>query len=51
MDQKTKAIIALILLGIVDTVIPFPILCVILVYVLFKKPPWFKHLVDEIYIE
>ena len=48
-NTKSKCLIALILLGIVDTVIPVPILVVILLYVLFQKPPWFMDLVQEIY--
>jgi hypothetical protein len=46
---KSKCLIALVLLGIVDAVIPVPILAVILLYVLFQRPPWFKDLVLEIY--
>ena len=49
LNTKSKCLIALILLGIVDTVIPVPILVVILLYVLFQRPPWFKDLVQEIY--
>jgi len=51
LKTKSKCLIALILLGIVDTVIPVPILVVILLYVLSQKPPWFKELVQEIYAE
>ena len=49
LKTKTKCLIALILLGIVDTVIPVPILVIVLIYVLSQKPPWFKDLVQEIY--
>ena len=49
LKTKTKCLIALILLGIVDAVIPVPILVVILLYVLSQRPPWFKDLVQEIY--
>ena len=51
LKTKSKCLIALILLGIVDTVLPVPILVVILLYVLTQKPPWFKELVREIYAE
>ena len=49
LKTKSKCLIALILLGVVDAVIPVPILVVILLYVLFQRPPWFKDLVQEIY--
>ena len=49
LKTKSKCLIALILLGVVDAVIPVPILVVILICVLFQRPPWFKNLVQEIY--
>ena len=49
MNIKTKAIFALILLGIVDAVIPLPIIGLILIYVILQKPPWFLDFVKEIY--
>jgi hypothetical protein len=49
MRPRTKIFAVLILLSIVDTVIPFPILGVILIGVFFNKPPWFENLVREIY--
>jgi hypothetical protein len=49
MKTTTKTIIALICLGLVDIVIPVPILGLILIYVVLQKPPWFRDMVDEIY--
>ena len=49
MKITTKIIIQLIFLGIVDIVIPIPILGIILIYVVLQKPPWFKDVVNEIY--
>jgi hypothetical protein len=49
MTTKTKTLISLLLLCLVDTVIPFPIIGVILIYVLLQRPPWFKNVVAEIY--
>ncbi|MBE9544723.1 MAG: hypothetical protein IMF02_09550 [Proteobacteria bacterium] len=49
MSSKTKVLFFLIILGIVDAVIPIPIIGVILIYVVFQKPPWFADLVSEIY--
>jgi hypothetical protein len=49
MSIQTKTLIFLIILGLVDMVIPVPILGLILVYVVTQKPPWFADLVGEIY--
>lgn len=49
MDIKSKTLIFLVTLCLVDMVIPLPILGGILLYVLFGKPPWFRELVDKIY--
>jgi hypothetical protein len=39
----------LITLAIVDMVIPVPIIALILMYVLLRKPSWFKKSVLELY--
>jgi len=49
MNIRTKSIFVLILLGIVDVVIPIPIIGLMLIYVIIQKPPWFIDLVKEIY--
>ena len=49
MTTKTKCLITLILLSLVDAVIPFPIIGVIFIYVLLQRPPWFKNVAVEIY--
>jgi hypothetical protein len=49
MSTKSKTLIFLIILGIIDMVIPIPITGVFLIYVVFQKPPWFTDLVNEIY--
>ena len=49
MTIKTKCLITLILLATVDTVIPLPIIGVLLIYVLLQRPSWFKNVVAEIY--
>jgi hypothetical protein len=49
MSIKTKSLIFLVILGIIDMVIPIPILGVILIYVVLQRPPWFRNLVQEIY--
>ncbi|MFZ0451712.1 MAG: hypothetical protein WAL98_20940 [Desulfatiglandaceae bacterium] len=49
MGIKSKCLIFLILMGIVDVVIPVPIIGIFLIYVLFQRPPWFFEMVKEIY--
>ena len=49
MKTKTKILIHLILLAIFDLIIPLPITAVILIYVLFNRPVWFKKYVKDIY--
>jgi len=49
MNIKTKSIIVLIILGLVDAMIPIPIIGLILIYVIIQKSPWFLGLVQEIY--
>jgi len=39
----------LILFAIVDIVIPVPILALVLGWVLWKRPPWFREWVREVY--
>lgn len=49
MNEKTKTLSYLIPLAIIDAVIPLPIVGLLLVYVIFAKPPWFIELIDRIY--
>ena len=49
MNIRTKSIFVLILLGMVDAVIPVPIIGLILIYVIVQKPSWFLDLTQEIY--
>jgi hypothetical protein len=49
MKAKTKILLMLIGLGIVDTVIPVPILAIILITVVLQRPAWFTDMVRDIY--
>jgi len=49
MNIKTKMLLFLILLGIVDMVIPIPIIGLILIYVIIEKPAWFMDAAIKIY--
>ncbi|MGM0427029.1 MAG: hypothetical protein ACQEQ7_07315 [Thermodesulfobacteriota bacterium] len=47
--MKTKILIFLIILGIMDMVIPVPFTALLLIYVLLERPAWFRNLVRDIY--
>jgi hypothetical protein len=49
MTLKTQILIGLVAIGFIDTIIPLPITALVLVYVLFQKPAWFRRGVDDIY--
>lgn len=50
MNKRAQILLLLIVLGVVDAVIPFfPILALLLGYVLMEKPVWFLRWVEEIY--
>lgn len=49
MTPKAKCLVGLIALGVVDAMIPLPIIGLILVYVLLQRPPWFREMVREVY--
>lgn len=49
MSIQSKTILILIISGIIDVVIPIPILAVVLIYVATSKPLWFADVVTDIY--
>jgi hypothetical protein len=50
MSKKNKKVLTLlIVIAIFDTLIPIPILGIILIYVAIEKPAWFKNVVTEVY--
>jgi hypothetical protein len=49
MTLKTRSLIGLVVLSIVDAVIPIPIVGLILIFIIIRKPPWFQRLVHELY--
>ena len=50
MANKIQLLIALIVLCVVDAVVPlFPVLGLVLIYVVLAKPPWFLETVQDIY--
>jgi hypothetical protein len=50
MTTKTQLLLSVIALGIIDAIIPFfPVLALVLVYVVLERPPWFLDWVREIY--
>ena len=49
MKTNTKIITYLFILALLDMVIPIPFTTLILIYVVFEKPAWFRNLVTDIY--
>ena len=49
MSMKTKILLALLLLAVLDTIIPVPFTAILLIYVLLEKPAWFYDLVRKVY--
>ena len=49
MTTKTKTLIALIILAVVDTVIPIPLTALIVIYAIMQKPPWVTGVIRGIY--
>jgi hypothetical protein len=49
MATKTKTLLSLVGLGLVDLVIPVPILALILIHVVLNRPPWFIDRVRDLY--
>ena len=49
MNIRNKIILILILLGLIDILVPIPIIGLILIYVVIQKPLWFQDLVKDIY--
>lgn len=47
--MKTKLLIGLIILGVMDTVIPIPFTALLMIYVLLERPLWFRNLVTAVY--
>lgn len=48
MKAKLKLIVGFILLETID-IVPFPITTMVAIYIVWKKPLWFKNLVMELY--
>ena len=49
MKTKTKILVYLSILALLDMIIPIPFTSLMLIYVVLEKPEWFKNLVTEIY--
>ncbi len=49
MNYRTKVLVRLISLSILDAVIPVPVIGLFLLYVTIMRPPWFSDLVAQIY--
>ena len=47
--MKTKILVSLIILALLDMVIPIPFTALLLIYVVMAKPLWFQNLVAGVY--
>ncbi len=49
MSFRNQCILGLILFAVIDAIIPIPFAEIILLYVIMKKPAWFREIVDRVY--
>lgn len=47
--MRGRLVFYLLLLAIVDVVVPVPMLALILLYVVWQRPPWFAGLFRQVY--
>lgn len=47
--MRTNVLAWLVALAVVDAVIPVPILALVLIWVVLKRPAWFADLVRKVY--
>ena len=51
MSVRNQYILGLILFAVIDAIIPIPFAEITLIYVLIKRPNWFREMVDRVYSE
>ncbi len=51
MKPRNKLIVWLIVLGLVDVVVPVPVLAATGIYIAATRPPWFRRLVSDLYAD
>lgn len=49
MSPRTKVIIWLSVIGVIDVIVPVPVAAVVGVYIVATRPPWFRELVEKLY--
>ena len=49
MKQNTKILFILVAMAIFDVITPIPIAVLMLIYVFYQRPAWFKEAVDDVY--
>lgn len=49
MKTRTKIMVYLSILALLDMIIPIPFTTLMLLYVVLERPAWFENLVTEIY--
>lgn len=51
MTTKTKALIALGVLAVLDTVIPVPVTALIVIYAILQRPPWVTDFIHDVHFD
>ena len=46
---RNQCILGLILFAVIDAIIPIPFAEIILLYILIKRPNWFREMIDRVY--
>ena len=49
MSKKTKLLIGVVLLAVIDAIIPIPFAALLFIYVIVKKPTWFSQWMADVY--
>ena len=49
MSFRNQCILGLFLFAVIDAIIPIPFAEIILLYVIIKRPIWFREMVDKTY--
>lgn len=49
MSARAKLFMWLIILGVVDIIVPLPVLAVAGVYIVARRPAWFRKLITDLY--
>jgi hypothetical protein len=49
MSLRTRYLLWLIVLAIIDTLIPLPLTAAVMIFVVVRRPRWFKDMISDVY--